>query len=211
MAREYRAVPTPPAIRHARHLPSRAHIAAAALLALTPCACNRPGEPDRSADARASVASTIGDDTLAIVVGAPDSAARALVGREIDDVVRDSSLQASWALEPLERHVGIVHAIVGQAHLLLADSLVGYDGAKAIWRIRQAQRIAAPRPGEAWVTSCVIAGTETRDGSIVARVTLAPDDTLPTPHDAWRLDPVAWRFSPYPPATLSCFNEGGDR
>ncbi len=147
--------------------------------------------------------------SLGVVGVAPDEQAAALLGRLVDDVVSDSALQASWALQPLERHVGIVHATIGNSHFLLADSLVGYDGPKAQWRIRQAQRIAAPSAGEAWVTSCVVAGGESSDGTIVALVTLTPDDSLPTPRDAWRLDPVAWRFAPFAAATLSCYNEGG--
>lgn len=203
-------MPPPPVLRCASHPRSLARVAATAMLAIAAVACDPPGERERLTDAPGVVAAAIANDTLPDGDRTTDAAPRALVGRLIDDVVTDSSLQASWALEPLEQHVGIVHAVVGQAHVLLADSLVGYNGAKAMWRIRQAQSIAAPRPGEAWVTSCVVGGTDVRDGTIVARVTLTADDTLPTPHDAWQLDRATWRFSPYPPAALSCFNEGGD-
>jgi hypothetical protein len=177
-------------------------------------ACASRDVAERSATGRASTLdgappATTRFDSLGVVGAPPDTSGAVLVCRLLDDVVAVTALQASWALQPLGRHVGIVHAAIGATHYLLADSLVGYDGPEARWRIREAQRIAAPRAGEAWVTSCVVAGAASSDGTIVARVTLTPDDTLPTPHEAWRLDAVAWRFSPFPAATLSCYNEGG--
>ncbi len=201
-------VPPFPHRRSAFHL-RVAHLALPVLFAISTACAGRDGAV-RSASDAASASVGQGVDTLAGVGVRGDASTASLVGRLVDDVVRDSALQASWALEPLERHLGIVHATIGDAHYLLADSLVGYDGPRARWLIRQAQRVSTPGPGEAWVTSCVISGTDARDGTIVARVTLTPDDSLPTPHDAWRLDPAAWRFTPFPPASLSCFNEGGD-
>lgn len=195
-----------PSRRATRSQSARRCITALAPLLLIASACGGTRDGEASSDSAVSPGTT-SSPSSASLPNVPS--ASPLIGRLIDEVVGDSALEASWSLEPIERHTGIVHARVGATHYLLADSLVGYDGPRAQWRIRQAQSVSPPRPGEAWVTSCVVAGTESRDGTIVALVTLTPDDTLPTPHDAWRLDPVAWRFTPYPPATLSCFNEGG--
>lgn len=131
------------------------------------------------------------------------------VGKLLSDVVPDSSLLSSWAVYPVERHIGIRLALVGGRHYLLADTLVGYDGPAALWRIRQAQSVDAPRAGEGYVSSCALPGADAADGTVVARVTLSAGEALTPIHAAWRLDPATWQFRPFPTDSLSCYNEGG--
>lgn len=157
-----------------------------------------------SATARA----TIGATPRATDSAAPASADGTLIGKLVGDVVPDSAYLSAWGVYPLERHIGIVLARVGGAHYLLADTLVGYDGPRARWLIRQAQRVEAAGKGEAWVASCAIGKADASDGTVVARVTLGDGDTLAPIHAAWRLDPATWRFRPFPTDSLTCYNEG---
>jgi hypothetical protein len=130
------------------------------------------------------------------------AASPSLVGRLLDDVIPDSALFGSWTVYPIERRVGIRHVVLDGAHLLLADTLDGYDGDRARWRIRQVQPVDAPRPG-------ALPGADASDGTVVARVTLSPDESLTPIHAAWRLDPSTWRFASFPTDSLACYNEGG--
>lgn len=92
---------------------------------------------------------------------------------------------------------------------LLADTLVGHDGPKALWRIRAALELPAPAAGEGYVSSCAIGDADASDGTVVARVTMSASESLTPIHAAWRLDPVEWRFRAFPADSLSCYNEGG--
>lgn len=132
-----------------------------------------------------------------------------LIGQLLDSIAPDSALLSSWGVFPLERHVGIRLVAINGQHYLLADTLVGYDGDRARWRIRQAQRVEAAREGEAWVGSCAIGHADASDGTVVARVTLSAGEALTPVHSAWRLDPVTWRFRQFPVDSLACYNEGG--
>lgn len=132
-----------------------------------------------------------------------------LIGRLLSDVVPDSALLSSWGMYPLERHIGIRLALIGGEHYLLADTLDGYDGDRPRWRIRQAQRVEAARPGEGWVGSCAIGTADASDGTVVARVTLSAGEALTPIHSAWRLDPATWHFRSFPTDSLACYNEGG--
>ncbi len=205
--------PRPSTLRLHRPLIPRATArrGGALLTAMALAACTAP--PDDAGGAKAAAAGAAlsyrPSDPLGVVGVAPEESGGELVGRFVDNVAPDSRLQASWSLYPTEHHVGIVHVAIAGAHYLLADTLVGYDGPKARWRIRQMQRIPAPDAGEAYVTSCALAGRNAADGTIVARVTLTRGDTLPSPHAAWRFDPLTWRFLPLPTNALSCYNEEG--
>lgn len=132
-----------------------------------------------------------------------------LIGQLLDSVAPDSALLSSWGVFPLERHIGIRLVSVNGQHYLLADTLVGYNGDRALWRIRQAQRVEAAKPGEAWVGSCAIGSADASDGTVVARVTLSAGEALTPVHSAWRLDPATWQFRAFPVDSLSCYNEGG--
>ncbi|MFP5354069.1 MAG: hypothetical protein ACLGIK_02795 [Gemmatimonadota bacterium] len=132
-----------------------------------------------------------------------------LVGKLLGEVVPDTALLSSWAVYPVERHVGIRLALVGGRHYLLADTLVGYDGPTAVWRIRQVQAVEAPAAGEGYVGSCALPGADAADGTVVARVTLSAGEQLTPIHAAWRLDPAIWQFRPFPTDSLNCYNEGG--
>jgi len=171
-----------------------------------------PGDGAPSADRNAQAQSTVGVSPApapSADTSAPSATAAALVGRRLDDVVPDSALFGSWAVYPVERRIGIRHVVLDGQHLLLADTLDGYDGDRARWRIRQVQPVDALRPGEGYVASCALPGADAADGTVVARVTLSPDESLTAVHAAWRLDPSTWRFAPFPTDSLSCFNEGG--
>ena len=151
---------------------------------------------------------------LAVVLAAacapsPNDPAPRLVGQLLDEVIPDSALYGSWRVYPLERYVGIRHVVVDGRHVLVADTLDGYDGSSARWRIRQAQTVETPRAGEGYVASCALPGADAADGTVVARVTLSANEALEPVHDAWRLDPATWRFAPFPPDSLACYNEGG--
>jgi len=137
---------------------------------------------------------------------APDP--HSLIGLILHESLPDSSIQASWTMYPLERRIGIRHVTFGGRHLLIADSLVGYDGPIASWRIRQVQPVETPGAGEGYVASCAITGANAGDGTVVARVTHSLSEDL-SAHAAWRLNPVTWRFRPFPVDSLSCYNEGG--
>lgn len=137
------------------------------------------------------------------------AATASLVGRLLDDVVPDSALFGSWVVHPVERRIGMRYVVLEGAHLLLADTLEGHDGDRARWRIRQVQPVAAPAAGEGYVASCALPGADAADGTVVARVTLSPDEALTPIHAAWRLDPSTWRFAPFPTDSLACYNEGG--
>lgn len=141
-------------------------------------------------------------------IAASASGDTALIGKLVDDAVPDSAYLSAWGVYPVERHIGIVLARVGGAHYLLADTLVGYDGHRARWLIRQAQRVEEAGKGEAWVASCAIGKADASDGTVVARVTLGDGDALAPIHAAWRLDPATWRFRPFPTDSLTCYNEG---
>ena len=145
--------------------------------------------------------------------GAPGATAGAssdssLIGKLVDDVAPDSAYLSAWGVYPLERHIGIVLVRVGVQHYLLADTLVGYDGPRARWLIRQAQRVEGAAKGEAWVASCAIGKADASDGTVVARVTLGDGDTLAPVHSAWRLDPSTWQFRRFPVDSLTCYSEG---
>ncbi len=132
-----------------------------------------------------------------------------LIGQLLDSVAPDSALLSSWGVFPLERHIGIRLVAINGEQYLLADTLVGYSGDRARWRIRQAQRVEAAKAGEAWVGSCAIGGADASDGTVVARVTLSAGEALTPVHSAWRLDPATWQFRRFPVDSLSCYNEGG--
>ncbi len=155
------------------------------------------------------------DSVAATPPGVPSTTAPAsrpestLIGQLLDSVAPDSALLSSWGVFPLERHIGIRLVVVNRQHYLLADTLVGYDGNTARWRIRQAQPVEAAPAGEAWVGSCAIGNADASDGTVVARVTLSAGEALTPVHNAWRLDPVSWQFRPFPADSLSCYNEGG--
>lgn len=153
------------------------------------------------------------DSTSSALAATPSDSVGAdspsIVGRMLDDVVPDSALLSSWAVYPVERHIGIRLAVIGGRHYLLADTLTGYDGPSALWRIRQAQPVGAPRDGEGYIASCALTGADASDGTVVARVTLSAEETLSPVHAAWRLDPETWQFRPFPTDSLVCYNEGG--
>jgi len=137
------------------------------------------------------------------------AAGNRLLDRLLDDVVPDSALWGSWGLYPLERHIGLRVAQLADGWWLLADTLVGYDGPRAQWRIRAALAVPAPRPGEQYVGSCMRTGATENDGTIVARVTLSTGEELKSIRGAFRLDPATRRLVPFPADSLSCYNEGG--
>lgn len=177
-------------------------LATAALLAFAP-GCQKPGADDGSRQT----------DTIAPT---SDSASRAseapadrFTGHLLHEVVPDSALMASWTVYPTERRIGLRLVDVDGLWMLLADTLVGYDGPKALWRIRAARKIPAPAEGEGYVASCAIGDADAADATVVARVTMSANESLSPIHAAWRLDPVGWRFNDFPADSLSCYNEGG--
>lgn len=165
--------------------------------------------PGLASVAAAALAAALVGALVTACAPAPRDPASQLVGRLLHEVVPDSALYGSWTVYPIERHVGIRYVVLDGRHLLLADTLVGYDGASARWRIRQAQTIVTPRPGQGYVASCALRGANAADGTVVARVTRSANEALEPVHDAWRLDPATWRFAPFPPDSLACYNEGG--
>lgn len=178
---------------------------AGSLLAVGSLACT--SEPRAAAGDTASLTSSAAAASVAQATGGTD--VPSFVGKLLGEVVPDSALLASWAVYPVERHVGIRLALVDGQHYLLADTLVGYEGPTALWRIRQAQAVDAPRPGEGYVGSCALPGADAADGTVVARVTISAGETLTPIHAAWRLDPATWQFRSFPTDSLSCYNEGG--
>lgn len=178
---------------------------AGSVLAVGALACT--SEPRAATGDTASVASSAAAASVAQATGGTD--VLAFVGTLLSEVVPDSALLASWAVYPVERHVGIRLALVDGRHYLLADTLVGYEGPTALWRIRQVQAVEAPRAGEGYVGSCALAGADAADGTVVARVTLSANEALTPIHAAWRLDPANWQFRPFPTDSLDCYNEGG--
>jgi len=178
-------------------------IARASIVALLGAACS-----SRTADGTSDSVRRDSATARPSPITAPASGDTALIGKLVDDVVPDSAYLSAWGVYPLERHIGIVLARVDGAHYLLADTLVGYDGPRARWLIRQAQRVEGAGKGEAWVASCAIGKADASDGTVVARVTLGDGDALTPIHAAWRLDPATWRFRPFPTDSLTCYNEG---
>lgn len=179
----------------------RAHVLVATLVFAAACGAR---DTNSSADSVATAPPI--QPSAASPASSPESA---LIGQLLDSIAPDSALLSSWGVFPLERHIGIRLVAVNDAQYLLADTLVGYDGDRARWRIRQAQRVEATKAGEAWVGSCAIGGADASDGTVVARVTLSAGETLTPVHSAWRLDPATWQFRQFPVDSLSCYNEGG--
>jgi hypothetical protein len=177
------------------------------LLAL---ACtNGPSREARISGDSLHVSTPSDSATLSATQGRDVAAAARLVDRLLDDVVPDTALWGSWAVYPLAQRIGIRVARLADGWWLLADTLVGYDGPKAQWRIRAALAVPAPRPGEQYVGSCMRTGATENDGTIAARVTLSTGEELKPIHGAFRLDPETWRLVPFPVDSLSCYNEGG--
>lgn len=167
-----------------------------------------PGNVDSTRAAAATTASAESPASPTDAAGDPATVVRVLVGRLLHEIVPDSSLHASWAVSSVERHVGIRHVVLGGSHYLLADTLVGYEGPTALWRLRQAQPIPAPAPGEGYIASCALPKADAADGTVVARVTRSAGESLSPVHAAWRLDPASWSFAAFPTDSLSCYNEG---
>lgn len=185
---------------------------AAALALFAPLAVACTNGPSRDASIAGDSlhgAAPAGAAPLDAAQGRDVAAADRLIGRLLHEVVPDSALWGSWTVYPIERRIGLRVAQLADGWWLLGDTLAGYDGPTAHWRVRAARQVPAPRQGEQYVGSCLLTGATENDGTIAARMTRSAGEALTPIHGAWRLDPGRWRFTPVPVDSLACYNEGG--